>query len=152
MRKSFLILGKGADEIAYIKQRYPQQKQGLHPDARIIKALGELVRLSGNVHGQAHFATNDMPGEVTPHHSEELSGLSYSFAQFARMNEDRTDFRGCVATRRDIRSAERVQELQLKGIALRVAGKCLKQSPGILKVCDRLGQGAPPHRLRPRKV
>ena len=107
VRESLFILGDGAHEIAPVKQRQAQEEECLHPDARVVEALSKIDRLSGQFHGQAHLATDHMPSEIAPHHGEELWRFPYSFAQLARMHEDRANLRGCVASHSDVGRAER---------------------------------------------
>src|SRR4029078_1268152 len=108
----FLVLDNSAYKIASVKQRHPQQKEGLHPDDRILEALGKFDGFSCKVHGQPHLATDDMPSEVAPPNGKELRRLPYSFAKFARTSEDRTDFGSCVSAHGYVGGAEWIQELQ----------------------------------------
>ncbi len=131
-------------------ERDPRQEQCFHEHAGVAGLFGERHRLASQIRAEKQVGADEVPDPHPPHDGEALPRLPDPLAQLPGAGEDRPDLRGGIPVRRDIRSAQRVQELQLEGVALRRFVERAEQLQALGQVADRLDVRTPLLRPQPR--
>ena len=87
---------------------------------------------------------------MPPHDREQLGRLPDPLAELARPLKDRADLRGGVAVRRDVRRAERIEQLELESVAFGRLRERADECQALRQVADGLDLRRPFSRPQPR--
>src|ERR1700731_339181 len=89
-------------KIAAIELCHASEKKSLHEDPGIVEPFAKRDRFLSEICADPKIAAHDMEREISPHDSEELWRLPHSLAQRMCATENRTNFRRCIASPRDV--------------------------------------------------
>src|SRR5262245_44015552 len=118
----------GTGEIASVEASETFEKESFHQNAGILKVFSKDKGFVRQLAADAKITTDNVVGEIPPHHGEKFRSLLDALAEIASPMEDRPHFRCCISPRGDIGGAERTKQFQLASITRCRRLECFKQS------------------------
>ena len=148
--QSTSAVGLGGGELSATHRCDSGEEQRLHEHAGVVRPLGERHGFGSQGGAEPQFGTDETPDHNPPHDREQLGRLSDPLAQVARPLEDRADLRGGVTVRRDVRRAERIEQLELQSVTIGRRRERADERQAFRQVADGLDLRRPFSRPQPR--